>query len=180
MNQSTNSSSNEFPDRQYLTSLIRGWENKGARDKILNEIRSLDREKMIGVLNDFLFDSDLYLQSYAINVVRVLDKQRSIDLLLPLLDTANAGVRWYICDLLSDDGDERAVEPLIKVLRDDPDGGVRLMAAAALRHIGDARAIPALRYSIEHDSGADDEGREVKRVAKEALESILRQSKSFK
>ena len=180
MNHSIAPAPKEFPDRQYLIDLIRGWENKDAeqRDKILNELRALDREKLIDTLNNLLYDLDPYLQSYAIDLLITIDKQRSMDLLLPLLNTPEAGLRWFICDLLVDDGDERAVEPLIKVLLGDPNGSVRLMAAAALKHIGDTRAIPALQYAMEHDNGTDEEGRPVKGAAEEALDSILRRAQS--
>lgn len=178
MNQSVAPMSKEFPGRQYIISLLRSWENKDAREKILNELRSFDREKLMGTLDDLLYDRDPYLQSYAIAVLMTLDRQRGIGLLLPLLNAPEAGLRWFICDLLVDDGDERAVEPLIRVLLEDPDGSVRLMAAVALRHIGDSRAIPALQHAMNHDVGTDEEGRRVDEAAKEAIDAILSRAQS--
>lgn len=182
MNKSIAPMPKEFPGRQYIISLLRGWENKDAkdRDKVLNEMRSFDREKLIDTLNNLLYDPDPYLQSYAIDVLRALDKQRALSLLLPLLNAPEAGLRWFICDLLVDDGDERAVEPLTKVLLEDPDGGVRLMAAVALKHIGDTRAIPSLQYAMNHDMGTDEEGRPIDKAAKEAIDAILSRSRSSK
>jgi len=173
MNQSLAPIPKEFPGRQYIISLIRGWIDKNTRDKILNEMRSLDREKLMDVLNSLLYDSDPYLQSYAIDVLMALDRQHAVSLLLPLLNASEAEMRWFICDLLADDGDERAIEPLIKVLLEDPDDSVRLMAAVALRHIGDTRAIPSLEYAMNHDKGADEEGRRIDKAAKEAINAIL-------
>ena len=176
MNQSMAPIPKKIPDRQHIISLLRDWENKAARDKILSEIHLFDKEKLIDILNSLLYDPDPYLQSYAIDVLRVLDKQRALILLLPLLNTPEAGLRWFICEILADDGDERAVEPLAKVLLEDPDGDVRLMAAVALRRIGDSRAIPSLQFAMNHDKGTDSEGRRVDKAAKEAIDAILRRN----
>lgn len=178
MNQSIAPIPKKFPDRQYIISLLHDWENKDARDKILNEIRSFDKDKLIETLSNLLYEPDPYLQSYAIDVLMTLDKQQALSLLLPLLNAPEAGLRWFVCDLLADDGDERAVEPLTKVLLEDPVGGVRLMAAVALRHIGDTRAIPSLQYAMNHDKGTDDEGRRVDKAAKEAIDAILGRARS--
>jgi HEAT repeat protein len=61
--------------------------------------------------------------------------QKGIDLVLPALNDPDSLVRWQVCGLMHDFGDDRAVKPLIARMREDPNPQVRGTAAYAFgRH----------------------------------------------
>jgi HEAT repeat protein len=101
-----------------------------------------------------------------------IDPNLGTEAVSPLLADPDADVRWYMCGLLYDFGDQRATPQLIEVLRNDPEGHVRLFAADALGKVGDLSAVPALRHAEQFDVGQDHEGRRVSAAAKEAIEGI--------
>jgi hypothetical protein len=81
----------------------------------------------------------------------------SFTALVDLLSSESARLRERAAVALGENGDSRAVNPLIGVL-DDPDAGVREHAATALGYIGDSRAHGALTDAMQSDSS--DEVRE--------------------
>ncbi|MBA3065411.1 HEAT repeat domain-containing protein [bacterium] len=83
--------------------------------------------------------------------------------LIELLNDKSAGVRINAAVSLSNIGDERAVEPLLKVLKNDKIRGVRVMAAQSLGRFGDKRAASALKKL------AEDKDPEMRRMAYGAM-----------
>ncbi len=63
----------------------------------------------------------------------------SVEILIEYLDDEDWLLREAAADLLGKIGDVRAVEPLMKRLREDKDAGVKELAVKALGLIGDAR-----------------------------------------
>ena len=72
--------------------------------------------------------------------------------LINALKDSDAGVRLKAAEALGKLADNRAVDPLIEVLRNDEDRDVRLKAAWALGEIGDARAVDPLSYASVKDA----------------------------
>lgn len=169
----------EFPSREQIIAILRKWFSQpGGNPVVINELRSFYQENVLTILGDLSANADPEIQNIASQVLVRFDRDKGINLLLPLLEKSDSGIRLSICYILCDFGDERAVEPLNRVISEDSDADVRYMAAVALWKIGDERAIPALRHAIEHDKGVDYEGDPVARVAQVALEAILaRQAK---
>ncbi len=97
-----------------------------------------------------------------------------LELLVGLLDDVESFVRWHTCGLLHDIGDQRAIEPLIHLMKSDPDPQVRNTAAYALGGIGDARAIPALIETMDNDHEFDELGHSASSCAATALDDILK------
>jgi HEAT repeat protein/CheY-like chemotaxis protein len=120
----------------------------------------------------------------------------AIDPMGNALQTAPAGVRWAIAGVLSQMGDQRAMEPLVSLLNDE-DRVVRRAAAAALGRLGDPRAVePLIAALLDSESGVrwaatgslgeladpraadaliaalEDEDTSVRRAAAEALRKI--------
>jgi HEAT repeat protein len=83
--------------------------------------------------------------------------------LIGLLDHENAAVRHHAVHTLGKINDARAVEALIRALRDS-DHMVAARAAGSLKVIGDARAVPALAGVLGHPH------RETQTAVTEALE----------
>jgi HEAT repeat protein len=165
---------NELPDRQDVIALLEKSRDRSSRDGAIEELRSLDRKRILDILSDLLVSPDLDLRDSAIKVLMTIDPHQGVDLIIPLLRDPLDSWRWYLCGALADYGDERAVLPLTEVLLHDTDSDTRYMAAFALEKIGDTRALPALRHALDHDSGTDYEGRSIDELAAEAIQSILK------
>lgn len=139
----------------------------------MDELRSLPKGQVIEGLTELLVDVDGNIRCDAAEALVRVDSLTGVDLIVPLLGDRSPGVRRHICGLLHDFGDQRAVEPLTKVLLNDEDSSVRFFAAYALEGVGDHRALDALHWVEQHDKGTNREGYPVSRMAAEAIESIL-------
>jgi HEAT repeat protein len=139
------------------------------------ELQKLDRERLIDTLSSILSHQGHHnpeIRYRAAEVLVKVDPERGRRLILPYLGSPDSVLRWLVCGLLSNHGDETATMPLVSVLRDDPEPRVRMLAAFALGKVGDERAIPALEWAREHDDGTDWEGRRVSDSAADAIEEI--------
>jgi hypothetical protein len=158
-----------------ITSLLAEFHSlePGARDKAVLALKALDRGAAIREFGRLLNGQDLELRCDAAEALLRIDADQTIDLVLPLLTDPISTVRWSTCGLLHDFGDKRAIPLLVQVLLNDPEADVRLIAAYALGEIGDRSALPALRQASQLDDGTDYEGRRVRDMASEAIESLL-------
>lgn len=151
--------------------------NKEERSAALARLRSFDSQRLREVLIGIMLTDD-EIRYKAAEVLFRLQPKESVEFVASRLQETPSDLRWYLCGLLADFGDERAVPPLVKVLMQDTDADIRLNAAFALGKIGDARALPALRETLQNDKGTDYEGRTVSETAADAIEKILsRQTK---
>ena len=71
--------------------------------------------------------------------------------LIKALKSDNLGWRVSAAQLLGDNGETRAVKPLIKMLKTDYSYAARVSAAVALAKIGDKKALRALKRTSKHD-----------------------------
>jgi len=124
------------------------------------------------VLLELLKDPSSEIRYKAAYALCILDNLKYLPDILQLLRDAHSDVRWGICDLMHDYGDERAIESLLKIILYDPEGDIRYMACYALSKIGNEQVIPILQQVIEIDKGADFEGRLVRDMAIRAIELI--------
>lgn len=109
----------------------------------------------------------------ACEAVLRIDAHRAIELVLPLLDDPDITVRWNACGCLHEFGDQRVINPLVRVLQSDPDAQVRGTAAYALGGIGSPAAIPALLAAMEFDHELDMHGHSASSTPATALDDIL-------
>lgn len=142
------------------------------RTTALVKLKSLSRNSIIEVLSKLLKDSDSEKRVLAVDALMNIDTRESLDLVLPLLADPDSEVRWTICYWLCDDGDFRAIEPLIKTLKEDINVNVRTQAAIALGASGDPRAKDALIWAKEHDFEMDVHGHTVSHAATIALKNL--------
>lgn len=87
--------------------------------------------------------------------------------IMETLTYGNVDVRQTAVSALGDTDDPRAVQALIRILRQDPAAEVRVAAAFALGEIEDAAAVPALGEALRTDASV-----EVRRKAAWALGQI--------
>lgn len=146
--------------------------SKPSRAIAINRIKGLDQQK-IDVILTLLQDQDEEVQCDAATALFLISPTKYQEAILPLLRDPQGNVRWHIAGLLHDFGDSRATEILGEVALKDPDVEVRYNACLALSSVGDVRALPALKQVIEHDEGADYEGRLVSEAAQDAYDKIL-------
>ena len=74
--------------------------------------------------------------------------ERDVEALLDLLHNQNEKIREAAVRALGKIGGARAIDPLLALLRSDPDNEVRASAAEALGKIGDAHALNGLLASL--------------------------------
>jgi HEAT repeat protein len=151
------------------------------------QLYRLDREPTIRVLSAVLADEnpeDPELRYRAAGLLARLDPKRAATLLIPCLKSRDplmrseacgllSTMRSEACGLLSTCDDQEATVPLMDVMRNDPKASTRMLAAFALGKVGDRRAITALQWVEQHDSGTDWEGRHVSDAATDAIREIL-------
>jgi HEAT repeat protein len=136
-------------------------------------MRGEGAERLFPLLVPMLTGPDPEGRCTACEAVLWVDARRALELVLPLLADPEVTVRWYACGCLHDFGDDRAIDPLIRVLQGDPDAQVRGTAAYALGGIGSPAAIPALLAAMESDHELDLHGHSASSCAATALDDIL-------
>jgi HEAT repeat protein len=147
------------------------------RAQAIAEMRAAGADRLFPLLAPMLSDPDPPVRLGACEAVFFVDARRAPELTLPLLADPEVEIRWFACGCLHDVGDERAIEPLIRVLRADPDAQVRGAAARALggigRRTGTPAAMPALLAAKESDHELDIHAHSVSSRAATALDDIL-------
>jgi HEAT repeat protein len=149
-----------------------GFRGDDDRAQAIAELRRLGSSALTNVLVPLLSHPDPEVRCTAAEAAAVAGVANVQELILPLLEDAEATVRWYTCGLLQDLGDERAVGPLLRRLTSDPDPQVRGAAADALGSIRSAAAVPALRETAARDYEVDQLGFTPGSAAKAALAAI--------
>jgi HEAT repeat protein len=124
-------------DRLWLLGLIAlldgpGWRGREEFDRAVGELRAAGLKRLLPALTDFLRDPDLETRYLACTAAMLTDEPQGVELVLPLLNDPEPTVRWHVCGLMHDLGDERAIGPLTDRMKNDPDPQVRGDAAYAL------------------------------------------------
>jgi HEAT repeat protein len=150
-----------------------GFRSLDDRDRAVEKMRAAGTDVIFPLLIPMLIDVDPERRSNACEAVLLVDAQRGVPLVLPLLRDPDEGVRWWACDCLRQHGDERAAAPLIGVLQSDDDAEVRGAAARALGRLGGPAVIPALLAALAADHEEDIHGHSPAWSAALALDEIL-------
>ncbi len=166
-----------------VTSTVQGIIYNGAiniqlSESDISQLNSLPAEKAIATLRA-IFDSErggvAKSRAYhAILSVRDFDK---IQFLMDAFDAASIDWQIAYCRTLAEFHDPRAVGKLSGVLLESTDADVRYAAAEALGKIGDSKAVSALQYAQQNDTGEDFEGFAIADAAREALLKIKNRHK---
>jgi HEAT repeat protein len=121
--------------------------DNNRRATAISDLAAIDRPVALAALQTLLRNTDGNVRVDAAMGLLLIDQAIGVPLVLPLLADSQASVRQYVCGLLHDFGDVRAVEALMKVILQDTDPDVRHVACYALGEIGDARALPSFETS---------------------------------
>jgi HEAT repeat protein len=124
------------------------------------------------VAQKLLKDNDIDLRCCGAEVLMRIDALKGLPLILPLLKDINPNVRSFICGIIHDIGDSRALDEIIYVLTHDKDGTVRHHAAFALGSIGTMEIIPVLKDIADLETFTDWEGRSVKDQIYDTIDNI--------
>jgi HEAT repeat protein len=156
-----------------LLGILSSSYHSAEREDALVKLLAFNTEELVEVLSAILLSNQgPDIQGYAADALVRVDPRRGRRLIIPLLKSPDPTLRWLVCGLLSNHGDEEAVAPLVSVLCADPEADVRLTAAFALGKIGDPQALSALQWVQQYDDGTDFEGRRVSDAAAQAITEI--------
>jgi hypothetical protein len=147
--------------------------DRRKRDRFVEEMRKGNSSVVLSMLAELFTDSDLDIRANAIEAALRIDRESGLDLVMPLLRHPEWHMRYYICGLMNELGDGRAVEPLLAILRNDSDPQVRGAAAFGLGEIGDVIAIPDLVEIAENDHETDRLEYATSQSARQAIHQIL-------
>jgi HEAT repeat protein len=150
-----------------------GFESFDDRDRAGAAMRAAGTDAVFPLLIPMLKDEDPEARCTASKAILLVDAERGIPLVLPLLGDPDECVRVRACDLLGLLGDARVVDPLVAVLQSDEDPQVRGYAALGLGRLGGPVVIPALLATMADDHEADILGHTPSRSAAMALDDIL-------
>ena len=89
--------------------------------------------------------------------------------LIKALRSDNLGWRVSAAHILAENGEVKAIKPLIRMLKNDHKYSARISAAVALAQISDKKALKALNYSARYDRNEN-----VRIVAEDAIFEIER------
>lgn len=145
----------------------------GKKELFVEKMRKEDPTLVLSIIAKFFTDPDLDIRANAVTATLQIDKKLGLDLVLPLLESADWHMRYHICGLMNKFGDQRAVKPLLKILRNDIDPQVRSVAASGLKGIGDVSVIPELVESENNDHEIDRLGYAPSQSARQAISEIL-------
>lgn len=144
------------------------------RKSAIERLKSLDRAWLVKLLTKSLADPDPQKRALAVQSLILVDARETLDIVLQMLKDPDIDVRWEVCYWITDYGDSRAIEPLIKVLLEDPSPDVRSQAAIALGASHSPKAKPALIQAKDHDFEKNFHDSNVSECAADALEAIER------
>jgi HEAT repeat protein len=136
-------------------------------------LNSLPADRLVSVLQDiFAKESNATIRGRAFFAILAIQAFDRVQFLLDLFE--GSSIEWQIayCEELSRFHDPRAIAKLCSILLEDSDPDMRYTAAESLAKIGDARAIRALEYARDNDTGNDYEGFPIADMASEALQKI--------
>ena len=142
-------------------------------EAIVAEMEDQGGPRLFPLLVPLLSDPEPQVRSTVCEALLRMDVRPAVELVLPLLFDRDDFVRWHVCGCLHDFGDERAVDPLIRVMQSDSDAQVRGTAAYALGGIASPAAIPALLSAMECYHETDILGHSASSCAATALDEIL-------
>jgi len=100
-------------------------------------------------------EKNVNLRWYATAALGKLGGERAEEKLVELITDADPGVRFYAIHSMARLGNPDFVPAMIERLNEDPDDGVRTVAAYALGEMRDGRAIESLKEAFSNDQAGD-------------------------
>ena len=142
------------------------------RDAAVVEMRAAGADALFPFLVPMLA-GDNEARCEACEAILRADPVRGLELVLPLLNDLDDGVRYFACECLAEFGGEVAVPALLSVLRSHTDPSLRCTAAMGLGKQGGPEVIPALLAAMASDHEFDELGHSPSHCASSALDDVL-------
>jgi HEAT repeat protein len=133
-------------------------------------------ENIFTIAQKMLSSEDENMRCAGAEMLMRIDSNRGLPLILPLLQDEEEGVRSFICGIIHDFGDDRAVNGIMQLLMKENDGTVRHHAAFALGGIGTVDIIPRIKEFVEKETATDWEGRSVQQQFYKSIEEIVKRA----
>jgi hypothetical protein len=149
-----------------------GYKGSDDRKQAVAEMRAVGADLLFPLLIPML-TGDEESRCTACEAILLVDAERGLDLVLPLLRDPDLGARWFVCDCVAGLGGARAVPALLTVLQSDEDAQVRGTAARGLGWQGGPECIPPLLQPMASDHEIDIHGHSPSHCASMALDDIL-------
>jgi hypothetical protein len=149
---------------------LRVWQ----KDAVAHLVAHYEHYLLFKVISDYMYQSSVSRYEWIICIYALceIDKVEANKRFVGALKVEDANKRFRVVKLLRSCGTEIVVPALIKILKEDPEPGIRVMAADTLGYIGDEQAIPALEWSVENDDGRDHDDNAITDVAQRAIERL--------
>ena len=158
-----------------LTHIIEDISEKGPekRHLAIGKLQRIDKKQVLKRTKEIIFNTeeDFDLRYDAVEGLCQTNRHM-IYLLYPLLQDTNNLFRNWICKNIGKFGSEDAIEPLLKVIKEDPDPWIRVTAVEALGALGDDRVLPTLEWVRDNDLEEDGRGLSAGWVAADSIREI--------
>ena len=149
----------------------------GIPENVRQLLLQAGRPLAMKVAHDFLASADDKKKSAGLEIAMLVDSEKNINLILPLLEEANWLIRWQVMYSVTRTKrfleDDELIGLVVKTLLEDPSPEVRVEVAEAL---GYCKATPnvilALEHARDHDFEFDRDGYRASTIAKESLKRI--------
>jgi HEAT repeat protein len=157
--------------------LVFGYRQLPGIDVGIRAAAALDQvgwERVLEVARRMMVSKNGDSKFFGAYIVLRRDASAYLPLVLPLLDDTDEDVRGSVAALLTDFGDARATEPLIKLLAEEASPDNRIWAARALGRCGDLRGLNVLKWAAKYDDGQNGEVETVQFAAEQAIQLLLK------
>lgn len=164
-------------DKKYLRMSMLFFGGTGydliRQNEFVKEMRTISSAKVLPVLAELFSDPDIDIRANSLTAILMIDNKLGLNFVLPHLNDPDVHIRYHICGLMNEFGDERAVDPLLDILKNDLDPDIRGRAAYGLGGIGDVNAIAALAHTEKIDHEPDSQDYVPSQSARQAIHQIL-------
>ena len=149
------------------------------KDAVSHLVEYYEHSLLFKVISDYMYQSAVSRYEWIICIYALceIDKVEANKRFVGALEVEDADKRFRVVNLLGSCGTEIVVPALMKILKEDPEPGIRIEAASTLGYIGDKRAIPALEWSVKNDKGRDHDDTPIAYVAQRAIERLKAETK---
>jgi HEAT repeat protein len=145
------------------------------RSTVISALGKVGEIKAVEPLKKIVLENlDINVRAGAVSALAMLGEP-GLEKLLELLRNNDEQIRSIVANKLGEIREELAFEPLLELLSNDPDAGVRALAAEALGKIGDRKAVAELERVAQSDNAEIPWGWNVRDYAQEALKQLKKE-----
>ncbi len=149
----------------------------GIPENVRQLLLQAGRPLAMKIAHDFLESVEDKKKSAGAKIAMLVDSEKNINLILPLLEEANWLIRWQVMYSVTRTKrfleDDELIGLVVKTLLEDPSPEVKVEVAEALGYCKiTPKVISALEHVRDHDFEFDGNGYRTSDIAKESLKRI--------